>query len=52
MIIGDERSVGELWAAAHEKTQNPELIRQIKKDKQKFLDAVRQKWLQNSSRID
>ena len=41
-----------LWAAAHEKTQNPELIRQIKKDKQKFLDAVRQKWLQNSSRID
>jgi DNA-binding HxlR family transcriptional regulator len=41
-----------LWAAAHEKTQNPELIRQIKKDKQKFLVAVRQKYLQNSSRID
>jgi len=41
-----------LWAAAHEKTQNPELIRQIKKDKQKFLAAVRQKYLQNSSRID
>ena len=41
-----------LWAAAHEKTQNPELIRQIKKDKQKFVVAVRQKYLQNSSRID
>jgi DNA-binding HxlR family transcriptional regulator len=41
-----------LWAAAHEKTQNPELIRQIKKDKQKFLVAVRQKYLQNSSRND
>ena len=41
-----------LWAAAHEKTQNPELIRQIKKDKQKFLVAVRQKYLQNSSRSD
>jgi DNA-binding HxlR family transcriptional regulator len=41
-----------LWAAAHEKTQNPELIRQIKKDKQKFLVAVRQKYLQSSSRID
>jgi DNA-binding HxlR family transcriptional regulator len=41
-----------LWAAAHERTQNPELIRQIKKDKQKFLVAVRQKYLQNSSRND
>src|ERR1700738_3090034 len=41
-----------LWAAAHEETQNPDLIRQIKKDKQKFLAAVRQKWLENSSRID
>jgi DNA-binding HxlR family transcriptional regulator len=41
-----------LWAAVHEKTQNPELIRQIKKDKQKFLVSVRQKYLQNSSRID
>ncbi len=41
-----------LWAAAHEETQNPELIRQIKKDKQKFLSAVRQKWSENSSLID
>jgi DNA-binding HxlR family transcriptional regulator len=41
-----------LWAAAHEDTQNPELIRQIKKDQQKFIAAVRQKWLENSSRTD
>jgi DNA-binding HxlR family transcriptional regulator len=41
-----------LWAAAHEKTQNPELIRQIKKDKQKFLVAVRQRWLEDFSHID
>ena len=41
-----------LWAAAHEDTQNPELIRQIKKDKQKFIAAVRQKWTANSSRTD
>jgi DNA-binding HxlR family transcriptional regulator len=41
-----------LWAAAHEDTQNPELIRQIKKDKQKFMAAVRQKWTENLSRTD
>jgi len=41
-----------LWTAAHEEHENPGLIRQIKKDKQKFLAAVRQKWLQNSSRMD
>ena len=41
-----------LWTAAHEEHQNPALIRQIKKDKQKFLADVRQKWLQNSSRMD
>ena len=41
-----------LWAAAHEDTQNPELIRQIKKDKQKFIAAVRQRWEENSLRMD
>jgi DNA-binding HxlR family transcriptional regulator len=41
-----------LWTAAHEKHQNPQLIRQIKKDKQKFLAAIRQRWAENSSRID
>jgi DNA-binding HxlR family transcriptional regulator len=32
-----------LWTAAHEKHQNPQLIRQIKKDKQKFLASIRQR---------
>jgi DNA-binding HxlR family transcriptional regulator len=41
-----------LWTAAHEEHQNPELIRQIKKDKQKFLAQVRQQWLENSSPRD
>jgi DNA-binding HxlR family transcriptional regulator len=41
-----------LWTAAHEEHQNPELIRQIKKDKQKFLAGVRQSWLENSSPRD
>jgi hypothetical protein len=40
-----------LWAAAHEETQNPELIRQIKKDQQKFIAGVRQKWVENSSHL-
>jgi DNA-binding HxlR family transcriptional regulator len=33
-----------LWAAAHEDTGNQALIRQIEKDKQQFLAAVRQRW--------
>jgi DNA-binding HxlR family transcriptional regulator len=41
-----------LWAAAHEETQNPDLIRVIKKDKQKFLADARQRWIQNSSPRD
>jgi DNA-binding HxlR family transcriptional regulator len=41
-----------LWTAAHEEHQNPELIRQIKKDKQKFLAGIRQSWLENSSPRD
>jgi DNA-binding HxlR family transcriptional regulator len=41
-----------LWAAAHEETQNPELIRLIKKDKQKFLADTSQRWLRNFSPKD
>jgi DNA-binding HxlR family transcriptional regulator len=33
-----------LWAAAHEKTENPALVQQIKMDKEQFLTAVRQRW--------
>jgi DNA-binding HxlR family transcriptional regulator len=41
-----------LWTAAHEEHQNPELIRLIKKGKQKFLASVRQRWLEKSSPRD
>ena len=38
-----------LWAAAHENTGNQELIRQIKKDKQKFLAAAQRNWAKNKA---
>ena len=34
-----------LWAAAHEDTGNQALIRQMRRDKGRFLAAVRQRWL-------
>ena len=39
-----------LWAAAHENTENQALVRQIQKDKQEFLSAVRQRWSGNTTR--
>lgn len=33
-----------LWAAAHEETGNQPLIQQMRKDKEKFLAGVRQRW--------
>lgn len=33
-----------LWAAAHEDTGNPALVRQMRADKEKFLAEVRQRW--------
>lgn len=33
-----------LWAGKHEKTQNRPLIRLMRKDKQKFLEQIRQRW--------
>jgi DNA-binding HxlR family transcriptional regulator len=33
-----------LWAAAHEDVKNQALVSEIKKDKQKFLEAVRKRW--------
>jgi DNA-binding HxlR family transcriptional regulator len=41
-----------LWTAAHEEHQNPQLVRQIKKNKQRFLADVRQRWEENSSPRD
>ena len=33
-----------LWAAAHEETGNQALVRQMRKDKEKVLAGVRQRW--------
>jgi DNA-binding HxlR family transcriptional regulator len=33
-----------LWAAAHEDTENQALVGQMRADKQKFLEGVRQRW--------
>jgi DNA-binding HxlR family transcriptional regulator len=33
-----------LWAAAHEETGNQPLVSQMKADKAKFLEGVRQRW--------
>jgi DNA-binding HxlR family transcriptional regulator len=35
-----------LWAAAHEETENAALVRQMRKDKQGFIAAVRKRYLQ------
>jgi len=39
-----------LWAAAHEDTGNPALVRQMKKNKKQFLAAVRRRWAEKSVR--
>ena len=36
-----------LWAAAHEATGNQPLVRQMRKDKQKFMAEVRDRWAQS-----
>jgi DNA-binding HxlR family transcriptional regulator len=33
-----------LWAAAHEDTSNQALVRQMQKDKDQFLSAIRKRW--------
>jgi DNA-binding HxlR family transcriptional regulator len=35
-----------LWAAAHEKTQNPQLVAAMRKDKSAFNRMIRKKWEQ------
>ena len=39
-----------LWAATHEDTGNQELIRDIQKDKEKFLKAARDRWNESNFR--
>lgn len=38
-----------LWAGKHEKTENRPLIRMMQKDKQKFLEGIRQRWAQTKT---
>ena len=33
-----------LWAAGHEDTGNQELVRGMRKDKEQFISAIRQRW--------
>jgi DNA-binding HxlR family transcriptional regulator len=33
-----------LWASAHEKTENPELVKMMRKDKDGFNRAIREQW--------
>lgn len=35
-----------LWAAKHEETENRTLVELMRKDKQKFIAGIRQRWLQ------
>lgn len=39
-----------LWAARHEDTQNQALVREMKKDKAKFLATIRERWAQAARR--
>jgi DNA-binding HxlR family transcriptional regulator len=38
-----------LWAARHEETENQALVRQMKKDKEQLLAAVRQRWAEKTT---
>jgi DNA-binding HxlR family transcriptional regulator len=38
-----------LWAAAHEDTGNQPLIRQMREDKTRFIEGVRQRWAERES---
>src|SRR6266852_5680035 len=37
-----------LWAARQEKTENQALVRQMQKDKQQFLAAIRKRWAERT----
>jgi DNA-binding HxlR family transcriptional regulator len=39
-----------LWAAQHEDTENQALVREMQKDKQQFLAAIRQRWAEKTAR--
>ena len=36
-----------LWAAEHEDTGNQALVREMKRDREKFISAIRQRWAES-----
>jgi DNA-binding HxlR family transcriptional regulator len=40
-----------LWAAAHERTGNQALVREMRKDKEKLVAEVRQRWADQTSHL-
>ncbi len=41
-----------LWAAGHEDTGNAALVREMQKDKEKFISAIRRRWAETTSAAD
>ncbi len=41
-----------LWAAAHEDTGNQALVREMRKDKEKFISAIRRRWAETTRVAD
>jgi DNA-binding HxlR family transcriptional regulator len=41
-----------LWAAAHEKTENQQLVSQMRDDREAFLAGVRQRWADRHAACD
>jgi DNA-binding HxlR family transcriptional regulator len=41
-----------LWAAAHEDTANQALVQEMRKDKQQFISAIRQRWAKTARAPD
>jgi len=41
-----------LWAAAHEDTANQALVQEMRKDKQQFISAIRQRWAETARAAD
>src|SRR5467141_4198411 len=41
-----------LWAAAHEDTANQALVREMRKDKEQFISAIRKRWAETTRAPD
>jgi DNA-binding HxlR family transcriptional regulator len=39
-----------LWAAAHEKTENQQLVRQMRENRKEFLAGIRRRWVEHHAR--